>query len=75
MSGYAGWRGQVKCPFFRREDKGKHRIVCEGISDNTRLNVVFLGKEKERVEHLLHFCSENFARCPLYHAANEKYRD
>lgn len=75
MSGYAGWEAQVKCPFYRRSDKKHHRIICEGISDGTRLNLVFLGKERERVEHLLHYCSEEYWKCPLYHCANKKYEE
>ena len=72
---FAGWDGQVKCPFYRRSDKKKHRIICEGIGESTRLNLVFLGKEAERVAHLDHFCSEDFERCPLYHCANSKYEE
>ena len=69
-----GWEISVRCPFFCRTEKQKHRIVCEGIGEDTRLNLVFLGSDRARVEHLREFCCREYTRCPMFHAANEKYK-
>ena len=69
----AGWDGQARCPFYSRADKKKHRIICEGISPGSRVNLVFLRQESERVEHLTRFCCGAYERCPLYGAIYQQY--
>lgn len=74
MSRRAGyWEVTVKCPFYRRTEKNKHRIICDGITDETRLTLVFLGPDATRVKHLKEFCCENYEKCPLYHAAGDRF--
>lgn len=72
-SGY--WDLEVKCPFYKRTEKQKHRIVCEGISDDSRMTLVFLGKDHARVAHLKQFCCGEFGKCPLYHAGSERFEN
>lgn len=69
------WDKWARCPFFCREDKERHRIVCEGIAPDTRLNLVFLGKEKSRIDHLRNFCCDGYENCPLYHGVSEQYEN
>lgn len=74
MSKPGYWELTVKCPFFRRTEKQKQRIICDGISENTRLTLVFFRTDdKARVKHLKEFCCENYEKCPLYHAAGERF--
>ena len=74
MSRRAGyWEMTAKCPFYRRTEKNKHRIICDGISDDSRLTLVFLGKDGARVRHLKEYCCEAYEKCPLYHAAGDRF--
>lgn len=68
------WEREVKCPFFRREDKKTHRISCEGITANTTVSLVFGEvKEAERKDYLRKICCRDYERCGLYKAINAKY--
>jgi hypothetical protein len=69
----AKWDALAVCPYFHRSDKTKHRIVCEGVSEHTRISLVFLGKEDERVKHLETFCCDDYERCHVYGACGIKY--
>lgn len=70
-----GWDVSVKCPFFCRTEKQKHRIVCDGITKTSRLNLVFLGNDAERTAHLRRYCCRDYKKCPLHHAASERYEE
>lgn len=71
----AKWDALAKCPFFRRSDKVKHRVVCEGISSTTRISLVFLGTEQSRTAHLKRFCASDYENCPVYGACQAKYNE
>lgn len=70
---YATWDVQALCPFYRRSDKAKHNITCEGITSSSRISLVFLGKEKEREQHMIHYCCRDYQKCPLYGAVYQQY--
>lgn len=69
------WSALVKCPFFKKESAEKRRIVCEGISEDTRTHLVFLGSEQRRQEHLKIFCCDNYEKCAVYAMAMKKWED
>lgn len=74
MSRRAGyWELTAKCPFYRRTEKNKHRIICDGISDDSRITLVFLGKDTARVKHLKAFCCEEYEACPVYLSAAARF--
>lgn len=61
----------VKCPFYKYED-GKKSITCEGISDACITRVIFVTKEKQRVQ-LQKTCCGDYKKCPFYKILMEKY--
>ena len=76
MSKPGYWELAVKCPFYKRTEKKKQRIICDGISPHTRMTLVFFQTtDEERVRHLKTFCCDRFDKCPLYHAAGERFEN
>lgn len=69
----AKWDALAQCPYFRRSDKVKHRIVCEGLSEDTRISLSFLGTEAQRVRYLSERCCDRFTDCPIFTACGMKY--
>lgn len=68
------WEREVKCPFFKREDKKTHRISCEGVTHNTTISLVFGEvKEVERKDYLWHYCCRDYERCEIFKAVSKKY--
>ena len=76
MSKPGYWELAIKCPFYKRTEKKKQRIICEGISRNTRLTLVFFQcGDEERVRHLKTYCCGEYEKCPLFRAASERFEN
>ena len=56
----------VKCPFYKRQDRKERRIRCEGASTGAYSETVFKNQELwER--HLNRYCeSFNYDSCPTF---------
>lgn len=70
------WReGKVRCPFFRREDRQKHKIVCEGLGDAKSMSWNFANEdERQRIRQLEIFCQDRYENCEVYRMIhNSKY--
>lgn len=67
------WDIAALCPFYCRTEKQKHRILCEGITTDSRLSLVFTGSDEARVNHLKRYCCAEYEKCALYHAIYRQY--
>jgi len=66
--------GQVyaKCPFYRSSDALK--IVCEGITDDCTMHLIFNARKKRNLHREL-FCDARYQYCEIYRMLEEKYAD
>lgn len=62
----------VRCPYYRREDRKRIQIKCEGLVDGTHLYQRF-GSVKSLLQHKERYCKSYFNRCPLAAALDRKY--
>lgn len=72
------WRAEkVLCPYFRHEDRQKHKIVCEGLGDAKSIAWNFSNEdERQRILQLEIFCQNRYQNCELYRAIQtSKYDD
>lgn len=67
------WSTLAQCPFFKKESAEARKIVCEGVSDTTRIHLIFTGKEQERAEYLTSYCCRDYKQCAVYEMANKKW--
>lgn len=63
--------GEAQCPFYRRDDD-HHRIVCEGITQDSSLVVKFR-RQKDFALQAREFCAKSYRCCELYRMLMEKY--
>ena len=65
---------QIVCPFFKRESRMNHDIICEGPLPNVT-NALRFGAESTRQEWMQAYCMDLSAceKCLIYHVANYKY--
>ena len=57
----------VKCPFYRMQNKGRRTIGCEGIMAHT--TVVHRFRRQEAMDgHLARFCAAKYRECPYFKA-------
>ncbi|MBR3585064.1 MAG: hypothetical protein IKO00_03475 [Oscillospiraceae bacterium] len=72
------WRdGKILCPFFRGEDRQRHKIICEGPGDARSISWNFANEdERQRIRQLEVFCQDRYACCEIYRMLQEsKYGD
>lgn len=72
------WREKnIRCPFFRREDRQQHKIVCEGLGDAVSISWNFRNEdERQRIRQMEVFCQDCYTRCEMYRMIREsKYED
>lgn len=63
----------VVCPFYK-EDDGKRRIVCEGLTDDSIIIQAF--KTKEAYERQIDvFCCKECDKCEIYGVLFAKYEE
>lgn len=59
-----------QCPFWRKTEKPNVRLGCEGLTDHSRIILVFeTGQEKRQHEDV--FCCEHYDYCEIFHAIME----
>jgi hypothetical protein len=63
----------VKCPFFRNDD-GRRRINCEGITDQSITAVIFRTRGGYNTQIRV-FCCEHYKKCEIYRMLMAKYDD
>ena len=73
-SGSYRGKADALCPFYRFDDGRKHRIVCEGLVDNSTLALTYRQREDYDTQ-LGVFCCEHFKRCEVYAILAAKYDD
>lgn len=62
----------AKCPFF--QSSGKKNILCEGITKDCTVNIMFLS-ERKRDRHRWIFCDEKYKNCVLFKVLEKKYEN
>lgn len=71
---YAMWDISAKCPFYAGESAQKHTISCnEGVDDNSRLSMTFMGKDGTRRAYLLSYCCSEYQKCEVYKLLAKKW--
>lgn len=73
-----GWReSQILCPYFRNEDRQKHKIVCEGLGDARSMSWNFDNRdERQRIRQMEIFCQNRYDCCEVYRMIHSsKYED
>ena len=62
------------CPFYLQS--GRKNVMCEGITDNSAINLLFYSEEA-RNQHRKIFCDSqtNFKKCEIYKVLEEKYAE
>lgn len=63
----------VKCPFYKFDD-GRHRIICEGIVEDSSLALVFRFKNDWETQIDV-FCCRDYKKCEVYRMLMEKYEE
>ena len=64
--------GKIRCPFFRKEDGRRHKIICEGPGDAVSLSWNFATKdERQRIRQMEVFCQDCYRNCEVYQMLNE----
>lgn len=63
---------EVKCPYYKRHEKG--RIICEGFFDGGNSVLEFHGKAK-REAYMIKYCGslEGCKECKLHEMLDEKW--
>ena len=65
----------ILCPYFHKESKQHHSIVCEGPQDGTTMHLHF-AREAERLRWLQRHCASwCYKSCPICKMAAEKYEE
>ena len=64
-SGSYKGKADVLCPFYKFDDWKNHRIVCEGIVDQSTLASTFRIR-KDYQDQLDRFCCEHYKMCEIY---------
>lgn len=63
---------QVRCPFYRYDDK--RRVACEGTEPESNLYLQFDRKE-EKEKKMSEHCKDDFEACEIYKAILAKYQE
>ena len=64
----------VTCPYYKRVDKDKNQIVCEGVDGASSSRLVFpSGKECEA--YMRARCTSDYCLCVLCRGLNEFYEE
>ena len=67
------WREKhILCPYFRREDGQRHKIICEGLGDARSMSWNF-EDERQRIRQMEIFCQDHYNCCELYRMIQDKY--
>lgn len=65
----------VKCPFYRADDREQRTISCEGFAAGTD-TVSKFGTLRQRDKHMGTYCVEKYESCPVYRCTYEcKYKE
>ena len=67
-------QANVQCPFFKFDDIGRNRIVCEGIIDESLVALIFSRREDYNTQMNV-FCCEHYPKCEVYRMLMEKYEE
>lgn len=60
----------AKCPFFI--SSGKKNVVCEGLSEDCSVNLMFVSEEK-RCSYRKTYCNSEYKTCTMFKLLDAKY--
>lgn len=67
------YSAKALCPFWHKAVVGQNKIICEGINDDTRLQVWFKGDKTKLRTYIAKYCCMHYAMCPVYKMVMEQY--
>lgn len=73
-SGSYKGKADAQCPFYKSDDGGKKRIICEGIVDKSTLALTYR-RRTDYDTQLGVFCCEHYKKCEVYSILAAKYED
>jgi hypothetical protein len=73
-SGSYKGKADAQCPFYKSDDGGKKRIICEGIVDKSTLALTYR-RRTDYDTQLGVFCCEHYKKCEIYGVLIQKYDD
>lgn len=62
----------VQCPYYKRVDRTKSQIICEGIDGATSSRLQFQGN-KMMFEFMACRCTTDYGRCTICRGLNKYY--
>ncbi|MCR5466794.1 MAG: hypothetical protein K6F11_08185 [Lachnospiraceae bacterium] len=62
----------VTCPYYKRIEKDKNHIVCEGVDGASSARMVF-SSPKECEEYMRERCTSNYCLCVICRGIHEYY--
>ena len=73
MSKVSHWCDKsVVCPFYHRCES--NRICCEGLTDNSTINLVFEDpNKKKQYKHDYCYSIKNYKKCPVSEMLNRQH--
>lgn len=66
------YQTSVRCPFYKHDNGQKHRITCEGISEDSCMSLTFQARVNYK-KHITAFCCANYKNCLVYGTLMKKY--
>jgi len=63
----------VKCPFYKTDEP--LRIKCEGFCEGIINAHLIFGLRQACQDYIDLYCNEEYEKCRLYRAVNEKYEE
>lgn len=60
----------AQCPFYREAQGDRFRIKCEGVNDNTTIDLVFKGSKANYFES---HCASEYSKCLIFKMLMGKY--
>ena len=63
---------QVRCPFYRYDDK--RRVACEGDGAGKQ-SVLQFDRKEEKEKKMSEHCKDDFEACEIYKAILAKYQE
>lgn len=62
----------AQCPFYEEESRHRDAVICEGVTDHSRIHLAFTGERAARRYREWH-CYGDYKECPIYKMQMERY--
>lgn len=65
----------VLCPFFKRYNRKRQTITCEGLPKSATANMMLFENADKLDRYFFARCCEDYRSCPVAQALYEKYEE